>query len=321
MRVENRGLGLAATAMLLSTCVHAQDAGKPIRFLVPFPPGGSGDTLARTVAQPLSRVLRQNVVVENRTGGNTVIATELLARAPADGLTMNVVATSFTVNPFAYNKLPYDSLRDFSGVTLLAVNPLAICVHPSLPVKNVKELVALARARPGELTWAVSSIIGGGRIAGEMFVDAAKIRMTNVPYGGGAPAAVAVIGGHTSMLINNVLDCAPYVENGRLRPVAVTSAKRSEAMPNVPTVAESGYPGFEVLNWFGVIVRSGTPRAIVDRLSSEIGNALQLPEAVKIFSSLGMTARPMSPAEFDTFIRREMEGNEKIIRRLNLKVE
>ena len=313
--------GVAVAMMLAAAGTHAQDSGRPIRFLVPFPPGGSGDTLARTVAQPLSRALKQNVVVENRTGGNTVIATELLARAPADGHTMNVVATSFTVNPFAYQKLPYDSLKDFSGVTLLAVNPLAICVHPSVPVKNVKELVALARARPGELTWAVSSILGGGRIAGEMFVDAAKIRMTNVPYGGGAPAAVAVIGGHTSMLINNVLDCAPHVENGRLRPVAVTSARRSEAMPSVPTIAESGYPGFEVLNWFGVIVRSGTPRAVVERLGTEIGNALQLPEAVKIFSSLGMTARPMTPADFDGHIRREMAENEKIIRRLNLKVE
>jgi tripartite-type tricarboxylate transporter receptor subunit TctC len=307
--------------MLASASANAQDSGRPIRLLVPFPPGGSGDTLARTVAQPLSRVLKQNVVVENRTGGNTVIATELLVRAPADGHTMNVVATSFTVNTFAYGKLPYDSLRDFTGVTLLAVNPLAICVHPSVPVKNVRELVALARARPGELTWAVSSILGGGRIAGEMFVDAAKIRMTNVPYGGGAPAAVAVIGGHNSMLINNVLDCAPHVENGRLRPIAVTSARRSEAMPGVPTIAESGYPGFEVLNWFGVIVRSGAPRAMVDRLSTEIGNALQLPESMKVFSSLGMSARPTTPGDFDVHIRREMAANEQIIRRLNLKVE
>ncbi len=321
MRIAGLPGLMFAAAMAVPPLAAAQDAGKPIRFLVPFPPGGSGDTLARTVAQPLSRALGQNVVVENRTGANTVIATEILARAPADGNSMNVVATSFTVNPFAYSKLPYDSLKDFAGVTRLAVNALAICVHPSLPVKNVKELVALARARPGELTWAVSSIIGGGRIAGEVFIDLAKIKMTNVPYGGGAPAAIAVLGGHNSMLINNVLDCAPYVASGRMRPIAVTSAKRTEAMPDVPTIAESGYPGFEALNWFGVIMRSTVPRAAIERMSAEMGKALLLPESVKIFSNLGMTSSPMTPADFDAYLRREMAGNEKIIRKLGLKVE
>lgn len=314
-------LVFAATAFAGSMALAQDYPAKAIRFIVPFPPGGAGDTLARTVAQPLSRALGQSVVVENRTGANTLIATEITARAPADGYTLQVMATSFTVNPFAYTKLPYDTLRDFSPVTRLAFNPLIICVHPSVPVKTVKELVSLARARPGELTWAVSSIIGGGRIAGEIFREVARVDMTNVPYGGGAPAATAVLGGHTSMLIGNVLDCSPYIASGRMRPIAVTSANRAELLKDVPTIAESGYPGFDITNWFGTIVRAGTPRPVVDRLSAEIGKALQLPEVVGALGRLGLTPGPMTPAEFEAFIRREMQGNEKIIRKHNLKIE
>lgn len=314
-------LAVAATAFAGSMALAQDYPAKPIRFIVPFPPGGAGDTLARTVAQPLSRALGQSVVVENRTGANTLIATEITARAPADGYTLQVMATSFTVNPFAYTKLPYDTLKDFSPVTRLAFNPLIICVHPSVPAKTVKELVSLARARPGELTWAVSSIIGGGRIAGEIFREVAKVDMTNVPYGGGAPAATAVLGGHTSMLIGNVLDCSPYIASGRMRPIAVTSANRAELLKDVPTIAESGYPGFDITNWFGTIVRAGTPKPIVDRLSAEIGKALQLPEVVGTLGKLGLTPGPLTPAEFEAFIRREMQGNEKIIRKLNLRIE
>lgn len=319
--VAAAALAVAATAFAGNMALAQDYPAKAIRFIVPFPPGGAGDTLARTVAQPLSRALGQSVVVENRTGANTLIATEITARAPADGYTLQVMATSFTVNPFAYTKLPYDTLKDFSPVTRLAFNPLIICVHPSVPVKTVKELVSLARARPGELTWAVSSIIGGGRIAGEIFREVARVDMTNVPYGGGAPAATAVLGGHTSMLIGNVLDCSPYIASGRMRPIAVTSANRAELLKDVPTIAESGYPGFDITNWFGTIVRAGTPRPVVDRLSAEIGKALQLPEVVGALGRLGLTPGSMTPAEFEAFIRREMQGNEKIIRKLNLKIE
>ncbi|MBC7779661.1 MAG: tripartite tricarboxylate transporter substrate binding protein [Proteobacteria bacterium] len=294
---------------------------KAVRLLVPFPPGGVGDTVARVVAQPLSRALGQQIVVENRTGANTVIATELLLRAPADGHTFNIVATSFTVNPSAYTKLPYDSLKDFVGITRLVSNPLIICVHPSLPVKSVKDLVALARVRPDELTWGVSSALGGGRIAGELFSDVAKIKMINVAYGGGAPATTAVLGGHTSMLIGNVLDCAPYIESGRMRPVAVTSLRRSDTLKSVPTLAESGYPGFDATNWFGTIARVGTPKAALDRLHTELVRALQLPEVTDVLAKLGLTPATMSPAEFDAFIRVEMEKTGKIVRALGLKAE
>jgi tripartite-type tricarboxylate transporter receptor subunit TctC len=293
---------------------------KPLRIVVPFPAGGAVDTLARTLAPPLQRSLGQNVLIENRTGANTVIGTELVARAPADGYTLLFMATSFTVNPFAHARLPYDTLKDFTGVTRLVYNPLIYCAHPSLPVKNMKDLVALARKHPGELTWGVSSIIGGGRIGGELFHDLAKINMINVPYGGGAPATVALLGGHTSLLVGNVLDCSQHVLSGRVRGVAVTSAKRAEILPDVATIAESGWPGFEALNWFGAVVRAGVPRAVVDRLSSEFAKALQLPEVRETFAKQGFTIGNMTPAEFDTYIRNEMGRNERILKKLNLKI-
>ena len=313
---------MLAAAVVACAAAHAQEfPSKSLRLVVPFPPAGTTDTIARVLVAPLGKTLGQSVVIENRPGGNTVIGAELVLRAPADGHTLLFMAPSFTINPFVQSKLSFDPLKDFSGVSRLVYNPLIICVHPSLPVKSVKELVALARARPGELTWAVSSVIGGGRLGGELFKEAAKVDMTVVPYGGGAPAMTAVLGGHTSMLIGNMLDCAPYVASGRMRPIAVTSATRSDTLPNVPTVAESGYPGFEATNWFGAVVRSGTPRSPVDRLSAEIGRALKLPEVSEALGKLGMIAAPMSPAEFDALLRREMETNGKIIRKLGLKVE
>jgi tripartite-type tricarboxylate transporter receptor subunit TctC len=315
-------LVLASAAALAAHAAWAQEfPSKTVRFVVPFPAGGLTDTVARALITPVTKALGQSVVVENRPGANTVIGAELVLRAPADGHTLLFMAPSFTINPFVQSKLPFDPMKDFSGVTRLVFNPLIICTHPSLPVKNVKELVALARARPAELTWAVASVVGGGRIGGEMFMDAAKVKMTVVPYGGGAPALTAVLGGHTSMLVGNMLDCVPYVASGRMRPIAVTSAKRSDTLPNVPTVAESGYPGFDATNWFGAVVRSATPRGAVDRLSAEIGRALLLPEVSTALSRLGMTAAPLSPAEFDAHLRREMETNGKIIRKLGLKVD
>jgi len=311
----------AVTGSAASLAMAQEFSSRAVRFVVPFPAAGTTDTIGRTVAPPLSKALGQSVVIENRPGGNTVIGAEVVMRAPADGYTLLFMAPSFTINPFVQAKLPFDTLKDFAGVTRLVYNPLIICTHPSLPVKTVRELVALARARPSELTWAISSVIGGGRIGGEMFMEAAKISMTVVPYGGGAPALTAVLGGHTSMLIGNMLDCSTHVASGKIRPIAVTSATRSNTLPDVPTVAESGYPGFEAINWFGAVVRSGTPRTMIDRLSTEIGRALKLPEVNDALSKVGMIPAPMSPSEFDGFIRREMEINARIIKKLNLKVE
>jgi tripartite-type tricarboxylate transporter receptor subunit TctC len=313
---------LLVVAALISFPVAAQEyPTKPIRVIVPFPPGGAADTMARLFAPQVSKALGQNLVIENRPGANTVIATEIVSRAPPDGYTMLVMATSFTVNPFAYNKLPYDTLRDFHGVTRMVYNPLIYCAHPSLPVKTMKDLVALAKARPGQLTWGVSSIIGGGRIAGELFKDVAQIDIVNVPFGGGAPATTAILGGHITLLVGNVLDCSHYIPSGRLRGIAVTSAQRASNLPQVPTIAESGWPGFESLNWFGVMVRAGTPRPIVERLSAEIAKALKAPEAGATMTKQGFSEGTMSPADYDAYIRNEMQRNERILKKLNLKLD
>ena len=316
-------LFLCLIAVLLARDALGQEfPSKAIRLIVPFAPGGVVDTLGRTIAPHLTKGLGQSVVIENRPGGNTVIGSELVLRAPPDAHTILMMAPSFTVNPFVQAKLPFDPLKDFAGVTRVASNPLVICSHPSLPVKNVKELVALARKHPQQLTWGVSSIVGGGRLAGEIFFrDYAKVELTNVPYGSGAPLTTAVLGGHTIMLIGNVIDCVSYVDSGRMRAIAVTSAKRSDVLKDVPTIAESGYPGFDEINWFGMVVRAGAPRSAVQRLSAEVARALAVPEVNESLKRLGLSPAAMSPEQFDAFIRAEMTKNGKIIKSLNLKVE
>jgi tripartite-type tricarboxylate transporter receptor subunit TctC len=302
----------------------AQDPAFPsraLRLIVPFPPGGAVDVLGRAVGPALSKAFGQSVIVENRPGGNTVIGAELVARAPADGHTLLLMAPSFTINQFVRSKLPYDPVRDFSGVTLLASGALLIAVHPSLPVRNTKELIALARTKPGQLTYATASVIGGQRLAGELFKDAAKVDIVNVPYNGGAPATMATVGGHTTMLVTNVIEAAPQVQSGKLRGIAVTTIERSAVVPEIPTVAEAGFAGFDASNWFGTMVRSGTPRAAIDRLSAEIGRALEQPEVRDMLLKMGLKPAPMTPDQFSAFVRKETERTGRIVKMLNLKME
>ena len=316
-----RALSAGLMTMVCAGAAYAQDfPNRPIRIVVPFPPGGAADIIGRTLAQPLTRSLGQSIVVENRAGANTAIGAESVARAPADGHTLLVIAPSFTINPFARSKLPYDTFKDFAGVTRCVSNAIVIAVHPSLPVKSVKELIALARARPGELTFGTASILGGQRLAGELFREAVGINIINVPYNCGAPATTAAMGGHTSMLVSNVVESAPQVLAGRLRGIAVTSLVRSDVLPDVPTVAESGYPGFEALNWFGVVVRAG-PRPAIERLNADIVRAMELPEVKDQMARQGMQPATMNPDAYDAFLRAEAQRNERIIKSLKLKIE
>jgi len=302
--------------------VHAQSfPSKSVRIIAPFPPGAGTDTLARTLAGPLTKSLGQSIVVENRPGGGTVVGTEVAARAPADGHTLLIIANSFTINPAVRSKLPYDARKDFSGVARLASTPMVFAVHPSVPAKTLKELIALARARPGELTWASSGAGTGHHLAGELFKSLAKIDMIHVPYQGGAPAALAVVGGHTSVLLVNVLSVAPQAAAGRLRPLAVTSLERVDVLKEVPTVAESGFPGFETAIWFGSVVPGATPKEAVNRLSAEILRALQLPEVKDVIAKGGLNPAPLGAVEFEAFLRAEMQRNEKIARSVNLRID
>jgi tripartite-type tricarboxylate transporter receptor subunit TctC len=313
----------ALALLLLAGIAAAQDfPSKTVRIVVPFPPGGATDVLARTLATQLTRSLGQNVVIDNRTGANTVIGAELVARAPADGHTMLFIAPSFSINPLVHSKMPYDTLKDFSGVARAAYSPLVISVHPQVPAKSVNALIALARAKPGELTFATSSIIGGQRLAGELFFrEVAKVDIINVPYNGGAPAATAVMGGHTLILISNTSEAATQVKTGRLRGVAVMSLTRAEQLPDVPTLAESGYPGFEAANWYGVVIRSATPRSAIERLSAEIGRALNVPELKDGLNKLGLVPAYLDASELDALIRSEMQRYGRIVNTLKLRLD
>jgi tripartite-type tricarboxylate transporter receptor subunit TctC len=294
---------------------------KPVRLVVPFPAGGALDTIARNLAPPLSRSLGQNVIVDNRPGGGTVIGTEMVARSPADGHTLLLMANSFTINPAVRSKLPYDALKDFAGVSRLATVPVIFSVHPSVPAKTFKELIALARARPGELTYATAGPGTNQHLIGEMLKSMAGIDINHVPYQGGAPATMAVMGGHTSILIINVTESGPQIQAGKLRALAVTSLERSVDFKEVPTVAESGFPGFEAITWFGAVAPAATPRDAINRLNAEIVRALQLPEVRNALGKLGLSAAGSSAEEFDAFIRSELRRNEKVARESNLRID
>jgi tripartite-type tricarboxylate transporter receptor subunit TctC len=311
---------LAALCAAPAYAAETYPAPRPIRLVSPFAAGGSTDVVGRLIAPRLAERLGQNVIVENRPGASTVIGTEAAFRAAADGHTMLVISPSFTTNPFV-RKLPYDSVKDFTGVTKLASTAMLIAAHPSVPARNIKELVALARAKPGTLTYATASVLGSQRMAGELFKNVAKVDITHVPYNGGAPATLATVGGHVTLLVSNVIEIAPNVKAGRLRALGVTTIKRSDLLPDVPTIAEQGYPGFDAGNWFGMVVRSTTPRAILDRLNAEIVRALDVPEVRDPLVNHGLTPSPMKPEEFTAFIRSEMERNGRILKTLNLKVE
>jgi tripartite-type tricarboxylate transporter receptor subunit TctC len=233
-----------------------------------------------------------------------------------------IIAPSFSINPSVRSKMPYDTLKDFAGVARVAYSPLVISIHPSVPAKTVRELIALARAKPGELTFATSSIIGGQRLAAELFFrEIASVNIVNVPYNGGAPATTAVMGGHTTILISNVSEAAPPVTAGRLRGIAVMSLARTDQMPEVPTLAESGYPGFEAANWYGAVIRSATPRAAIERLSSDIGKALNVPEVRDGLNKLGLVPAYLDAGEFDALIRSEMQRFGRIATTLKLRMD
>jgi len=313
----------AAAALAAAAGVAQEFPSNPVRFVVPLPAGGTMDIIARTLGQPVARALGQNVVVDNRPGGGGggIIGTEVVARAPADGHTVLFIGNGFTMNPALRSKLPYDTVKDFTAVARVASNPLVVSVHPSLPVKTLKQLVALARARPGELTFASGTAAGGLRLNAERFKAAAGIDIVNVPFQGGVPAVTSVLGGHTSILIVNVSETVPYVASGRLRPLAVTSLERNGALKEVPTVAESGYAGFEALMWYGVVARAAAPKGAIDRLSAEITRAVRLPEVSDALERKGLSVATLRPAEFDAFIRAEIESNGRIVRGLKLVVE
>jgi tripartite-type tricarboxylate transporter receptor subunit TctC len=288
---------------------------KPIRFIVPSTPGGSVDTLARTVGPRLADKWSQQVIVDNRSGAGGAIAGELVAKSPPDGYTLLVgTVASLATNVSLQKKLPYDPLRDFAPVTLIATQNLMLLVHPSLPVKSVKELTALAKKKPGSLSFSSAGNGTGGHLSGELYKMLAGIDLLHVPYKGVAPAMIDVVSGQVTMTFASILSGSQQVKSGRLRALAVTGARRSPAVAELPTMMEAGVAGYESATWYGVVAPAGTPADIVNRLSSEIVAILKSPEMSDRLSKEGADPVGNTPAEFARHIQTEIEKWRKVIR-------
>ncbi len=309
-----------AAAVAIAPASAQTFPSKPVRIVVGVPPGGTNDTAARTLAVPLSAALGQSVIVENRPGGSQVIATEYVTRAPADGHTLFLAGFTLLANSVMRPKLPYDTFKDLTGVACISSDTLAVSVHPSLPAKNLKELIALARAKPGELSYASAGQGFPAHFAAELLKSTAKIDLLHVPYQGGGPSAIAVVGGHNPILFSTIPTVINHAANGRLRIIAVTSATRSPLLPNAPTVAESGLPGFDFTSIFGSFVRSATPKEAVTRLSNELLAALGQENVRKTLMRDGSMPLPLGPVEFDKLLHVKLEQVRKIVKDADIKL-
>jgi tripartite-type tricarboxylate transporter receptor subunit TctC len=314
-----RGL-LRLLAVLLvagaAATVQAQTyPSKPIRMIVPFPPGGTTDILARAIGAELTKAWGQPVVIENRPGAGGNIGSEAVARSPGDGYTllMGTVGTH-GINPSLYKKMPYDAVKDFAPVTLVALVPNILVVHPSVPAKSVAELIALAKKQPGKLTYASSGNGTSIHLSGALFESLAGVQMVHVPYKGSAPAVTDLLGGQVNMMFDNMPSALPHVKAGKLRALGVTSAKRSPAVPDVPTIAEAGVKGYEASSWFGVLAPATTPKDIVAKLNAEIAKSLGTPEMKEKLSSQGAEPVGNTPEQFGAFIRAEIDKWAKVVK-------
>lgn len=294
---------------------------KPIRWIIPYAPGGSADSRARQMSDRLARALGAPIIADNRAGGGGVIGTDAIAKALPDGYTIGMGNLApLAVNPHLQRQLPYDPLADFAPVTLIESGPLVLMVHPGLGATSVSELIALARRRPGELTFASSGPGGAHHLSGEMFKALAGIDIVHVPYKGGAPAASDLLGGHVSMMFEMGYAALPSIRSGKLRPLAVTAARRLAVLPQVPTMAEAGVPGFESSNWQGVIAPAATPPAIVSRLAEAFAAVLRAPEIRELIVQQGNDVGGGTPAEFAAWIRAEHARWGTLIRSAGIQV-
>jgi tripartite-type tricarboxylate transporter receptor subunit TctC len=295
--------------------------GKPVRMLVPFPPGGGTDYTARLISQKLTEIWGQQVIVDNRPGASTTIASEIVAKAPADGYTLIMGSTNHTINPSLYPRIPYDTIKDFAPVTVAVTASYVLVVHPSLPAKTVKELIALARARPAEINYASSGSSGPQHIAGELFKLMAKVDMTHVPYKGGGPAVVALLGGHVQAQFSTPVSALPHVRTGKLRALGVTSLKRSDAIPDVPTISEVALPGYEAVTWWGILAPARTRHEIVNKIHADTVKVLQMPDTLEKLAREGVNPAGTTPEQFATMIQDEMVKMAKIVKAANMKID
>ena len=303
-------------AGLLAAPVEAQQSAawptRPVRLVVPFPAGGFSDLLVRVMTPRLTERLGQPVVVDNRPGASGNIGADIVAKAPADGYVLLANSGNFASNAALFTKLPFDSIRDFAPVTLLAETPLLIVVHPSLPVKSIRELVALAKSRPGDLNYASSGVGTTGHLAAELLKSMAQINMVHIAYKGSGPNMTAVLSGEAVVTFPNMPAAVLHVRNGRLRALAVTSARRSQLMKELPTVAEAGYPGYDLAGWLGVAAPAGTPPEIIKRLHADFVAVVSVPEVRAKFVEQGADPVGSTPAEFGRYVESQIARLRKI---------
>ena len=328
IKINNSMPRLSSALMCAALCVagtaDAQTTypNKPLRLIVGFAPGGGTDILARALGQPLGELLGQQVTIDNRAGAGGIIATELGARAAPDGYTFLVGSSAaFAINPNLMKKLPYDPVKDFTPVGMFATLSYVVDVHPSLPAKTLKELLAIARAKPGAINFGSAGQGSSTQLAIEQFAQMAGVRMTHIPYKGNTPAMTALMSGEVAMVFDPVLTSMPMVKSGRVRALAVTTAHRSALLPDVPTVAEAGIAGYESGNWFGVFAPAGTPRDIVERVNAVINKAMTRPEMKDKLASQGADALTGSPADLAALVQRELAKFAAIIKAAGMRAE
>lgn len=299
---------------------HAQNyPTRAVRLVVPFAAGGSTDIVARVLAQKLNETWGQPVLVDNRAGGSTVIGTDIVAKAPPDGHTLLVTPAPFTIVPSLTTKLPYDPHKDFEPVTLINTTPLVVVVHPGVPAKSIKELVALAKSRPGALNFGSSGSGGSNHLAGELFNALAGVKMVHVPYKGNAPALTDLVGGHIDLVFNGLTSALPLIKSGKLRPLGITSLKRAGALPEVPTVDEQGLKGFQAVAWNGLTAPARTPKEVIAKLNADVVRVIRSPELVEKLRAEGSDPVGSSVADYSAFLRDEMAKWAKIIKFANVK--
>ncbi|MEO5784375.1 MAG: tripartite tricarboxylate transporter substrate binding protein, partial [Casimicrobiaceae bacterium] len=314
--------GLGAVLLPWTAAAQAQSyPNRPVRLIVPFAPGGGTDILMRILAPKLSEALGQPIVIDNRPGASSIIGTELVAKAPADGYTLLAVDTSYSVNPSLHAKLPYDSVKDLAPVIHLASAPVILVVHPSVPAKSVKELVALGKAKPGSLAYASGGNGASTHLAGELLKMVAGIDAVHVPYKGTGPAIADVVAGQVQMNFAGISSARQFVESGRLRAIAVTGDKRNPAMPDVPTFAESGYPGVDAGTNWGLFAPAGTPPEVVARLNTELNRVLQMPEVKSRVADLGYDVGGGTPEAWAARARADTEKWAKVVKQAGIKID
>jgi tripartite-type tricarboxylate transporter receptor subunit TctC len=316
-----RMLKAGAVLLALSAAAFADDyPNKPIRLIIPFPPGGSNDVVGRLIAIKLGDRLGKQVVVDNRSGAGGVIGTEVVAKSPPDGYTLLIISMAHAVNPWLY-KLNYDPIKDFAPVGLLAKGANVLVVHPSLPVRSIADLIALAKKQPGDLQYASAGIGSFQHLGGELFKLMAGVDILHVPFKGGGPALVDVVGGHTKVMFSSMVQTVPHIHSGKLRALGTGGPQRSPVLPDVPTIAEAGVSNYEAVNWWGLVAPVGTPQAIIDKLNTELLAVQNAPEVQKQFALEGGEPVPMKPAVFGAYMVSEMNKWEKVVKQGGIKAE